>query len=121
MEAAEAVHVREAEIFVEKSLRDALAEQYHAEAKAEKKFEEDMTSIKYKEAQVKMKCLFFPVYILFWAVNFTDCWLCSCVVDSEVEVALAEVWVGAVLVCVRQKNLIIHDCSIPPFLTFRGL
>eukprot|EP00243_Klebsormidium_subtile_P002842 TRINITY_DN15773_c0_g1_i1.p1 TRINITY_DN15773_c0_g1~~TRINITY_DN15773_c0_g1_i1.p1 ORF type:complete len:243 (-),score=53.51 TRINITY_DN15773_c0_g1_i1:502-1230(-) len=55
MEAAHAVHAREAEIFVEKSMRDALAEQYHTEAKAEKKFEEEMSSIKYKEAQLRKK------------------------------------------------------------------
>lgn len=55
VEAADALHAREAEIFVEKAMRDALAEQYHCEAKAEKKFEEEMSSIKYKEAQLRKK------------------------------------------------------------------
>lgn len=55
MQAAEAVHSQEAEVYVEKTMRDALAEMYHAEARAEKKFEEEMSSIKYKEAQLKRK------------------------------------------------------------------
>jgi hypothetical protein len=52
MSQIEAVHGKEAEVWLEKQMRDALAEQFHAEAKAEKKYEDEISTIKYKEAQV---------------------------------------------------------------------
>jgi hypothetical protein len=55
MSQIEAVHGKEAEVWLEKQMRDALAEQFHMEAKAEKKYEDEISTIKYREAQLKKK------------------------------------------------------------------
>lgn len=63
MSQIEAVHGKEAEVWLEKQMRDALAEQFHVEAKAEKKYEDEISTIKYREAQV-CTC-FLCIHILF--------------------------------------------------------